>query len=256
MNPVHATDISRTRTWATPRRPWAIRMIWRDLLFAHWPINPHELSDQLPPGLKLDTFDSQAWIGIVPFHMTGIRPHCMPPLPGLSAFPELNLRTYVVADGKPGVWFLSLDATSGVAVRIARRFFHLPYGEARIRCRTTPDGWIDFRSKRVDRHYPPAEFAARYRPLPRQDGARDAGFELDSLSNWLTARFCLYSANHRGQLFRGEINHEVWLLEPAEAIFEANTLTKALGVTLPNCEPLLHFSRRIEAVAWTVEPVM
>lgn len=256
MNPALSTDTCRKRTWAAPRRPWAIRMIWHDLLFAHWPMEPSELSDLLPHGLELDTFDGQAWIGIVPFRMTGIRPRWMSPLPRLSAFPELNLRTYVVAEGKPGVWFLTLDAASGIAVRVARWYFHLPYRNARIHCRASPDGWIDYRSRRCDRRFPPAEFAARYRPLPRQDETGAAGFVPDSLANWLTARFSLYSADHRGGLFRGEIDHAIWPLEPAEAIFEENTLTAPLGIALPDCEPLLHFSRRIEAVAWTLDRVL
>jgi len=230
-------------------------MIWHDLLFAHWPVDPSELREQLPPGLEIDTFDGQAWIGIVPFHMSGIRPRGLPSLPWLSAFPELNLRTYVVAEGKPGVWFLTLDATSRFTIGVARRFFHLPYRNARITCRPTPDGWIDFRSRRCDRHFPPAEFTAQYRPLPRRNGVSVAEFELEPLTNWLTARFCLYSADDRGRLFRGEIDHAIWSLEPAEAIIEANTLARSLGIALPDCEPLLHFSRRIEAVAWTVEPV-
>ena len=169
MNATLSTEVCRTRAWPAPRRPWAIRMIWHDLLFAHWPVNARELREQLPPGIELDTFDGQAWIGVVPFHMSGIRPRGLPPLPWLSAFPELNLRTYVVAEGKPGVWFLTLDATSRFTIAVARRFFHLPYRHARIACRPTRDGWIDFRSERRDRHFPPAKFAARYRPLPRHD---------------------------------------------------------------------------------------
>ena len=37
-------------------------------------------------------------------------------MPGISAFPELNVRTYVTLGGKPGVWFLSLDAANRLAV--------------------------------------------------------------------------------------------------------------------------------------------
>jgi hypothetical protein len=230
-------------------------MIWHDLLFAHWPVDPGELREQLPPGIEIDTFDGQAWIGVVPFHMSGIRPRGLPSLPWLSAFPELNLRTYVVADGKPGVWFLTLDATSRFTITVARRFFHLPYRHAWMTCRPTRDGWIDFRSERRDRKHPAAKFAARYRPLPRDDIRWETERELEPLANWLTARFCLYSADDRGRIFRGEIDHAIWSLEPAEAIIEENTLAGALGIMLPEREPLLHFSRRIEAVAWAVEPV-
>ncbi|HEX4000621.1 MAG TPA: DUF2071 domain-containing protein [Pirellulales bacterium] len=75
----------------------------------------------------------------------------------------------------------------------------------------------------------------------------------ESLANWLTARFCLYSADRRGRLFRSEIDHPVWPLEPAEAIIERNTLTAPFGIALPDRAPLLHFSRRLDTVAWTLD---
>src|SRR6185436_4929392 len=108
------------------RRPpgWVMAMDWEDLLFMHWAIPPELLSPLLPPGLTLDLFASEAWLGVVPFRMTGVRTRFTPGMPGLSRFPELNVRTYVVRDGVPGVWFFSLDAANPVAVRGARQFFH------------------------------------------------------------------------------------------------------------------------------------
>lgn len=160
-----AAAVSGSRGWPVPRRPWLLRMVWEDLLFAHWPCEPAALEAHLPPGLTLDTCDGRAWLGVVPFRISGIRARCLPTIPGLTGFPELNLRTYVVADDKPGVWFFSLDATSRAAVRCARRFYHLPYRDARITCSATRDGWIDYRCRRYDRQHPAAEFSARYRPL-------------------------------------------------------------------------------------------
>ncbi len=225
-------------------------MTWTDLLFAHWPVPPDMLRDRLPAGLELDTFDGQAWLGVVPFCMSGIRPRWAPPVPGLSAFPELNLRTYVTAGGKPGVWFLTLDAASRLAVRTARRWFHLPYCDARIERRRTADGWIDYRSQRVDRLYRPAEFKARYRSL-----GSSATIAQDPLADWLTARCCLYAADPRGGLWRGEIDHSPWPLEAAEAVLETNTIADAMGFELPIAEPLLYFSRRLDVVAWTLDRV-
>ncbi len=225
-------------------------MIWHDLLFAHWPIAPDVLRARIPAGLELDTFNGWAWLGIVPFRMSGIRPRCMPSIPGLSAFPELNVRTYVTADSKPGVWFFTLDATSRLAVRTARRFYHLPYCDARIRCRRAADGWIDYHSQRIDRLYPSAEFSARYRSL-----GPIAGIAQDLLANWFTARYCLYTADPSGGLWRGEIDHTPWPLESAEAAFATNTLAKATRIELPDAEPLLHFSRRLDVVAWTLDRI-
>ncbi len=114
------------RTWPLPKSPWVMRMIWSELLFAHWPIQPDAVARLLPDGLTLDTRDGQAWIGVVPFLMSSVAPRCCPAVPGLSRFLELNVRTYVIRDGKPGVWFFSLDAENPIAVRLARATFNLP----------------------------------------------------------------------------------------------------------------------------------
>src|SRR5688500_2141558 len=122
-------DHSR-RQYPPPSRPWAFRMTWYDLLFAHWPLPPSAIEGLIPPRLALDTFDGVAWLAIVPFGMRNVRPRCVPPIPGVSSLLELNVRTYVTLGGKPGVWFFSLDANSRLAVRGARLYFHLPYFDA------------------------------------------------------------------------------------------------------------------------------
>ena len=136
---------------------------WHDLLFAHWPLVPDDLRPTLPPGLRLDTYAGRAWVGVVPFRLSGLRLRGLPPVPWLSAFPELNVRTYVTAppDNKPGVYFYSLDAGNPLAVAAARRLA-LRYFAARMAVRRT-GGWVSYRSTRVHRHAPPATFAARYR---------------------------------------------------------------------------------------------
>ena len=115
------------RPYPVSAGPWALGMTWRDLLFMHWPVDVDALRPLVPPSLSIDTFDGSAWLGVVPFDMTGVRPHFLPAVPGLSNFPEINLRTYVTAEDRPGVWFFSLDAHSRLAVRLARTTFHLPY---------------------------------------------------------------------------------------------------------------------------------
>ena len=115
-----------------------MKMTWRDLLFAHWPVEPDALRPLLPPGLTLDTFDNTAWLGVIPFRMTGVRPRFLPPVPTSSHFCELNVRTYVTDGSKPGVWFFSLDAESTLAVHAARLSFHLNYQPATMRCQ--PEG--------------------------------------------------------------------------------------------------------------------
>jgi len=136
---------------------------WHDLLLAHWPVDAAMLRSHIPAHLEIDTFEGHAWLGIVPFSMTGVRLRWTLPVPGLSAFPELNVRTYVTAQDKPGVWFFSLDAASALAVAAARLSFHLPYFRARMRC-SQADGWIQYESQRTHRGAPSAALEGRYRP--------------------------------------------------------------------------------------------
>lgn len=238
------------RPYPPPARPWIMHMTWHDLLFAHWPVAESALRPHIPDRLQLDTYEGQAWLGIVPFGMRGTRPRGLPAVPGLSAFPEVNVRTYVVAEGKPGVWFFSLDAASRLAVRGARALYHLPYYDARMSLEKDAEGGVRYRSVRTHRRSPPAELAARYRPTGEVYNAT-----LGSLESWLTDRYCLYSADRRGRVYRGEIQHPDWPLQAAEAEWETNTMSAQLGVELPDIAPLLHFVRQIDVVGWLLEPL-
>ena len=146
------------RPWPIPTRAWTWRQSWRDLLFAHWPIEARALRPLIPDGLDIQEFGGTAWIGVVPFRMSGVMHRPLPDLPWISAFPELNVRTYVERDGRPGVWFLSLDATNPLAVWAARTFFHLPYHRAAMSLVDQGDR-IEYRSRRGD-----ARFDGWYRP--------------------------------------------------------------------------------------------
>lgn len=229
-------------------RPWILRMGWHDLLFAHWPMDPALVRKHLPSGLELDLWEGEAWLGVVPFRMTGIGPRGLPSLPGISAFAELNVRTYVKVEGRPGVWFFSLDAASRLAVRVARLAFHLPYFDAAMRCETGAGGWVEYSNRRTHRGVPGARWEARYRPTGPEFVA-GAG----TVESWLTDRYCLYSADRRGRLYRGEIDHEPWLLQRAEAEIGTCDMTRLLGVELPAIEPHLLFARELSVVAWGLE---
>lgn len=139
------------RAWPLPSQPWVMRMTWSELLFAHWPIEPDVVASFLPAGVTLDTRDGKAWVGVVPFLMSNIAPRFCPAIPGLSRFPELNVRTYVSVDGKPGVWFFSLDAASRIAVRAARATFNLPYMDAKMSIQRNQAGEINYESRRTHR---------------------------------------------------------------------------------------------------------
>jgi uncharacterized protein YqjF (DUF2071 family) len=239
------------RQWPVPKRPWVMWQIWSDLLFAHWPIPADVMAAHLPSGITLDTWEGEAWLGIVPFHMPTVHIHGVPDLPYLSRLVELNVRTYVTVDGLPGVFFFSLDADNPIEVQVARSWFHLPYFHARFDCDfITPDRSVRYRMRRTDRRARPAIFDATYRPVgPAQRAAPG------SLADWLTARYALYTTDRRGRVHRGDITHAPWPLAPAEAEIRANTLAASHGFTLPDIPPLLHFSRRIDTLAWTTHQV-
>jgi uncharacterized protein len=215
---------------------------WHDLLFVHWPVPPDSLRSLVPPILPLDIFDGQGWIAVAPFHMSGVRVRWTPPLAGVSAFPELNVRTYVTYGGKPGVFFFSLDAGSRLATWAARRTYHLPYFHARMRV-GNDNSWIQYSSVRLAG----TEFCGKYRPIaPVQ--LRERG----SLEHWLTERYCLYTVTGNA-VYRAEIHHQQWPLQDAEAEITVNTMAKAAGVELPGTRPLLHFSKRLQVLVWPLK---
>jgi uncharacterized protein YqjF (DUF2071 family) len=242
-----ATGEEAHRPWPVPASPWIMRQKWHDLLFMHWPVAVQDLRPLIPRELELETFDGTAWVGVVPFHMSGIRLRGLPPIPGLSAFPELNVRTYVRSGTKPGVWFFGLEAASAIAVSAARRWFHLPYFCARMSVEKIGDA-IRYESHRTHRAAPEAVFRATYRPTGEIFRAQRG-----TLEYFLTERYCLYAAAG-DRIFRGEIDHPPWPLQPAEVEIETNTMAASHGIGLPSAKPLLHFARYQGVKIWGLVP--
>jgi uncharacterized protein YqjF (DUF2071 family) len=230
------------RPWAIPDVAWRWRQSWRDLLFAHWPLPSAVLRPFVPAGLELEEFDGVAWLGLVPFRMAGVMRRPWPDLPWVSAFPELNVRTYVGLNGKPGVWFLSLDASNALAVWAARRFFHLPYYRARMTM-TGGAGGFRYSSSRAG-----AEFSASYGPISEPYLAAPG-----SLEHWLTERYCLYASAPDGSIWRNDVHHHPWPLQAARAIFDLNTILSFHGLDVQEPPALLHFARRLDVVVWNAE---
>ena len=176
------------------------RQRWNHLLFGHWKIDAAEIQATLPPGLFVDTFEGDAYLGVVPFFMQRVRPAWLPPLPGVSWFLELNVRTYVFdAEGRPGVWFYSLDCNQPVAVFLARSLFNLPYFHAKMTS-VIRDGAIFYSSQRRAAGAPVCEYAWRAGPgaSPSRPG---------SLAFFLVERYLLFTADPAGRLFEGRVHH-------------------------------------------------
>jgi uncharacterized protein YqjF (DUF2071 family) len=230
------------RPWELPQGIWTNAQTWNELAFLHWRVDAEALRPLVAAGLELDEHDGSAWLGITPFQLSGFRLHGLPPLPGVSSFPELNVRTYVTRDGKPGIWFFSLDAGSRLAVEAARRLYRLPYFHARMR--------IDRRHHHVhyDSSREDAVFSAHYR------GTGDFFHaEPGSLEWFLCERYCLYTADG-DTLYRAEIHHPPWPLQTGEATVALNTMAPA-GVALPDDEPIVHYAHRQDVVLWALERI-
>jgi uncharacterized protein YqjF (DUF2071 family) len=221
-------------------RPF-LAMRWLDLLFAHWPVESQVLRPLLPAGLELATFDGSAWLGVVPFRMTHVRPFGLP-LPGEAfAFAETNVRTYATAtDGMRGIWFLSLDGAQLAGATAARVGFGVPYHHARVSSAVDGD-WIVHASRCTESA--PAELRIRYRPV---GPVRHA--EAGSLEAFLTDRMALF-AIHRSRLTATQVEHAAWPLQDAEAVIERNTMTAPFGIQLPSAQPIVQFARRLDTVA-------
>ena len=239
------------RPYELPPGKWRMAQRWNDLLFAHWPIAIEEMAQLLPTGLEVDSFDSYAWAGVVPFWMDQVRTRALgercATVPGTSSFCELNLRTYVKSSitGLRGVFFFSLDAASALAVLGARTLFHLPYFLASMKRKTTSDGSIEYSSKRLLSRST-VRFEAKYRGLGEVAPSAEG-----TLEHFLTERYCLFTPHGR-QVLVGHIHHLPWPLQAAEAEIRINELPAAHGIALPERAPVLHFARELHVYIWSL----
>ena len=237
-----------------PSGRWQMTQRWNDLLFAHWPVSSAQIEALLPEGLEPDVFQGSAWLGVVPFWLDRIKMRGFPSIPGMRNFHDLNVRTYVrdVHTGTPGMYFFSLDATNLVAVTVAHTFFHLPYHWEEMRLDQRSEREFSFYSRRrFTKH--PVVFQARYRGLGPTRKVVEA--RRGSLEFFLMERSSLFTRNREGQATRSSLHHVPWPLEDAEAEIEQNGLAEAIGIHLPNLNPVLHYSRRLAVYIWPAELV-
>jgi uncharacterized protein YqjF (DUF2071 family) len=216
---------------------------WTHLLFAHWPVPVDELRARVPRLFDLDLYEGQAWLGVVPFDLAMIRARGLPPLPGASRFPEINVRTYVTVGGRPGVYFFSLDAANLAAVLTARWFFRLAYRHASMTIEPAGEEVRYQSSRRRGK----AVFRGTYAPVGPAFTAAPG-----SLDEFLVERYCLYTSV-AGVRLRLEIDHPAWSLQKARASFDENTMTGPLGLRLEG-EPRLHYAHRQETIGWLPYP--
>jgi uncharacterized protein YqjF (DUF2071 family) len=235
-----------------------MRQKWRDLLFLHWAVSPEAIRPLVPPQLDVDLFEGTAYVGFVPFTMTGVRPVWLPPVWGLSTFHETNLRTYVrMGDRDPGVWFFNLEAANSIAVRLARAFFHLPYHRARMfleRERTkdvapTNSRTIVYAGVRLWPGPLPASYAVRATPTGSTRFA-----EPGTLEHFLIERYVLYTSGSNG-LYRGRVYHTPYPIQCAILHSFDQSLSTAWNLQHPHSTVLAHFSRGVDVEVFPIEIV-
>lgn len=208
-----------------------LSMTWRDMLFAHWPLDPGTVREQLPDSLEVDSRDGRAWLGVVAHRMADIRPRFSPI--GRS-FVEVNLRTYVRKGDRTGVYFFSLDASDRLAVAIARRLWGLSYYRAESSISSRGAGFV-VESRRTHRDVPTTRFEAEYAPLETPDAP-----DRDSLAAFLTDRYRLFSDSRLGML-TAELERQPLPVAPATAEVRVNSVFDAAGFEEPASEPYLLF---------------
>ncbi len=230
-------------------RPWAIAQEWHHVLFLHWPVDAGALRPMVPPPLEIETRDGRAWLTVLPFAMRRLRLRGLPALPFLSSFPQLNVRTYVTLEGRPGVFLLRVVAGSLPAVTIARRLFNLPYKRGRLALRKEGQSWIFTCRPRAEWQAgagnTPSSLTVRYRP--EGTAFRPAP---GSLEHWLSERFCYYTIGREERIDRGEIEHPPWSLQPAQVDAIESSWPGAIGVEGGDMPALVYYSRRQTAFAW------
>jgi uncharacterized protein YqjF (DUF2071 family) len=231
--------------------PWIMHQKWHNLLFAHWPVSIEALRPLIPAGLSLDTYKGEAWLGLIAFRLSGIRLRGFPPVPFTSSFVELNVRTYVTHQGKPGIYFLSLDANNTLAGKIAHAWYRLAYTKASMSLEVHEDGQINFRSERNEDKQYPARFAASYRPTSASYYAVPG-----SLEYWLTERYRFYTTDRCQRLYSCEVQHDPWPLQRAEAQISENSMATSHQLELPATSPLLHYASTMPSLIGLLKQVL
>lgn len=235
--------IDRVTPTLRPDQPVVMYQSWRYLLFLHWVVPVEAIRKQIPTALEVDTFEGNAYIGLVPFTMKGVRPPWLPALPGLSNLHEVNVRTYVHFEGRdPGVWFFSLDASLTPAVLGARAVYHLPYFRARMSMKIQESSGvsIDYSSKRLWPGPKPATCSMRYEPRGKPDPAK-----VGTLEHFLAERYILY-ASKADRLYKAQVHHSPYPLQPGAVFDLKEDLIAAAGIERAKEEPMVYYASGVD----------
>ena len=230
---------------------WMMTQTWEHLLFAHWAVSPDQVRSLIPAGLELDTYGGHAWISVIPFLLTGVRLRRLFPVPYVTSFPEINVRTYVKAGEKAGVYFLSLDTSHLLVTKIAKYWYRLPYYPARMDFRAEQNQ-IDFQSRRLSACGASPVFHGSYWPVSEPILARSG-----TLEHWLTERYTLYCQCKRtNQLHYADVYHEPWLLQTAAARFRENSMPMPFSLDVKEQPDLMLYARGVQSFVWPLQKLI
>lgn len=234
------------RSWPLPSTNWIMKQSWRDVLFIHWPVSPDILRPYIPSSLNIDILDGCAWVGVVVFVMQGIYPRGLPTISVTPKFSEVNVRTYVEYEGKPGVYFLSLEVGDWASLTIAKKWYHLPYQHADISIEKKGQTYY---YESIRKGNTTITSKGMYTPLLDECIPKEG-----TLDHWLLERYCLYSTNSQTNLYCGEIHHRPWTLQKVKVEIMKNTLFTSFNMDL-DIEPIYHFSKGIDTLFWNIKRV-
>ena len=237
------------RPWPLPSKNWIMRQSWRNFLFTHWPIPTEILRPHIPSALEIDTYNGSAWLGVVVFVMEGIYPRGLSSISLTPTFPEINVRTYVHYNGKPGIFFMSLDVGDWASYTIAKRWYRLPYKKADISFQKEGQTFY-CQSVRKGKTNPPISFQVKYTPVSEVYFPKEG-----TLDHWLTERYCLFSTNNGINIFCGEIHHRPWPLQKVEAEISRNTLLTPFKIDGTEVQPIYHFSKGVDTFFWNIKKI-
>jgi uncharacterized protein len=235
------TEIDRLAMRAKPEGTPMMHQNWDNLLFMHWPIDPAAIRPLIPDELEIDTYEGQAWIGVTPFAMNGVRLEGLPAIPGLESLLELNVRTYVHYKGMPGIWFFSLDASKVIPAVAARILFMLPYYKATMHF---ADNGTEFQFESARLMPLNARFKVHW-----QTGVRLREPHLESLAFFLVERYAFFTVAS-GNVNMVRVYHHPWILDEATVLSYESIMIGALGLSEPTFPPLAHFSRSLHVEVW------
>lgn len=220
------------------RKPWIASQEWHDVLFLHFQVDPHEIKPYILPELELDLFEDQAWIGLVLFKVKGNRLRWLPPVPGVSSFLQVNIRTYVTYKEMQGVYFLNLDVNNPMIVKMGKMRGLLPFRFADMQS-IRSENTITFNNRCQSRKGAEEKLSVTFEPF---DKVVDKG----AFERWFAERYHQWFKQNN-HLFRIDIQHLPWELQQVQYSVNANTKLSFLKHSHLQNHPIAHYSKQKRA---------